>query len=334
MSLRKIISCSPTRVDLSGGTLDIWPISVITSNAKTVNFAINIKTEAILEELNGKTILINIEGLDFRKKYEDREELLKETDPRAQFAVGLFQMFPLNSGLSLTLKSETLVGSGLGGSSSLAISAIQGFKKLMNLDWTDIETILMARDFETRLLGAPTGIQDYIPALTGGLCEIHYKFAGFTFKNIDIDITEFNKRSFLIYTGKSHHSGLSNWQIFKLFIEGDKKIKKDIEEIRDKTLRVINLLKEKKFSEISKEFKKSFQIRSNFFETSKNIEKIKDDILDIGAEAVKICGAGNGGCLYIWSDPINKENLFEICNKKYRTFRVSAEREGNIVIEN
>ncbi len=333
MALRKIISRSPTRVDLSGGTLDIWPISVMVPNAKTVNLAIDIKTEAILEELEGKNILIHIEGLDFKKRYKDREELLKETDSRAQFAVGLFQMFPWTSGLSLTLRSEAPVGSGLGGSSSLAISAIQGFKKLLHLNWTKIQTVSIARDFETQLLKTPAGVQDYIPALIGGLCEIHYEWGGLTFKNMDMDITEFDKRSFLVYSDKPHHSGLSNWQILKSFIEGDQKVKRDIEDIRDKTLRVIELLKQQNFSELPKEFEKSFQIRSHFSEESKDLVKIRNDVLSSGASAVKICGAGSGGCLYVWLDPKDKQNVFEICQKKYKVLNVSSDAKGNVVIE-
>lgn len=333
MPLRKIISRSPTRVDLSGGTLDIWPISIMVPNAKTVNLAIDIKTEVVLEELKGESILIDIEGLDFKKRYEDREELLNETDSRAQFAVGLFQMFSLPSGLSLTLRSEAPVGSGLGGSSSLAISAIQGFKKLLHLNWTKIQTVSIARDFETQLLGTPAGIQDYIPALVGGLCEIHHEWGGFTFENIDIDITEFDKRSFLVYSGKPHHSGLSNWQILKSFIEGDQKMKRDIEAIRDKTLRVIQLLKQQKFSELSKEFEKSFQIRSHFSEESKNLVKIREDVLNRGASSVKICGAGSGGCLYVWLNPKDKQNIFQLCQKKYKVLNVFSNAKGNVVVE-
>jgi len=37
---------------------------------------------------------------------------------------------------------------------------------------------------------------------------------------IDFDMDEFQKHFILIYTGKPHHSGLNNWQIFKDHIDG------------------------------------------------------------------------------------------------------------------
>ena len=37
----RIISKAPCRVDLAGGTLDIWPLYLFNANSVSVNFAVN-----------------------------------------------------------------------------------------------------------------------------------------------------------------------------------------------------------------------------------------------------------------------------------------------------
>ena len=38
----KITSSAPTRVDIAGGTLDIWPLYLFHDDPQTVNFAIDL----------------------------------------------------------------------------------------------------------------------------------------------------------------------------------------------------------------------------------------------------------------------------------------------------
>lgn len=58
---------SPTRVDLSGGTLDLWPLYNFVGNAKTINLAIDIWTTATLDFSSDGAI--HIESLDYQKKW-------------------------------------------------------------------------------------------------------------------------------------------------------------------------------------------------------------------------------------------------------------------------
>ncbi|SVB94940.1 uncharacterized protein METZ01_LOCUS247794, partial [marine metagenome] len=44
----RIISSAPTRIDLAGGTLDIWPLYLFHSNSQTLNVAITRRAECVL----------------------------------------------------------------------------------------------------------------------------------------------------------------------------------------------------------------------------------------------------------------------------------------------
>src|SRR5437588_4945922 len=47
---------APCRVDLAGGTMDIWPLYLFHPGAVTVNFAVNILTRCRIAPLAGKKI--------------------------------------------------------------------------------------------------------------------------------------------------------------------------------------------------------------------------------------------------------------------------------------
>src|SRR3954452_13733947 len=60
-----ITAIAPCRVDLAGGTLDIWPLYLFHSGAVTVNFAVNILTRCRISPLPGTRI--ELKSLDTGK---------------------------------------------------------------------------------------------------------------------------------------------------------------------------------------------------------------------------------------------------------------------------
>src|SRR5258705_7222544 len=51
--MTKQTAYSPTRIDLAGGTLDIWPLNMLVDRALTVNVAIDLWATAVIEDLPG-----------------------------------------------------------------------------------------------------------------------------------------------------------------------------------------------------------------------------------------------------------------------------------------
>ncbi|MFZ4404290.1 MAG: galactokinase, partial [Pseudobdellovibrionaceae bacterium] len=49
--------------------------------------------------------------------------------------------------------------------------------------------------------------------------------------------------------------------------------------------------------------------------SSPEIEKLSSVALQSGADAVKICGAGGGGCVLLWVKPQNQESVAQACQK-------------------
>ena len=53
-----IVSSAPTRIDLAGGTIDIWPLYLFHENAQTLNAAISLRARCVLSPEPGKRIVI------------------------------------------------------------------------------------------------------------------------------------------------------------------------------------------------------------------------------------------------------------------------------------
>ena len=66
--MKQIRSSAPTRIDLAGGTLDIWPLYLFHEHAQTLNAAISLRAHAeIIERTDGR---IRLESIDTSKTVE------------------------------------------------------------------------------------------------------------------------------------------------------------------------------------------------------------------------------------------------------------------------
>lgn len=313
--MRKIQTKSPTRIDLAGGTLDLWPINAILGGTTTINLAISIYTEVELVEREDSQVIIHLEDTGFKKAYSHLVELLNDLDPQVGLIRVQAEYFKPAKGFSIKTRSQSPVGGGLGGSSSLCISLIKAFSTWLDVKLEDIQTVTLAHNLEAQVLGVPTGTQDYVPALLGGLCIIDYTQGGMQLQKMSVDVDYFTKRSFLVYTGRPHHSGLNNWEVLKQFIEKKPSTVAALKGIRRKAAKMRELCLNKKWDAMTGLFQESYQLRTELSPvfTSPEIDRLKDLALRTGNAAVKICGAGGGGCVMVWSAPEARDKVMAEC---------------------
>src|SRR4051794_15071434 len=64
----RIAATAPTRIDLAGGTIDIWPLYLSHEGASTVNAAISLRAHATIEpRTDGR---VRLQSIDTRKDVE------------------------------------------------------------------------------------------------------------------------------------------------------------------------------------------------------------------------------------------------------------------------
>lgn len=330
---------SPTRVDLAGGTLDLWPINAIMGGTCTVNMAIDIFTYAELTELADMQVEIELTDTGVKKRYPSLVDFLNDRDSSVSLIRVIAEHFKPSKGFRIVTRSESPVGGGLGGSSSLCVSIIKCFESWLGLSLKAETIIELAHNIEARVLGLATGTQDYIPALLGGVCVIDYGHDGMKIEHAKVNLKYFNERFFLAYTGRPHHSGLNNWDVLKKFIEKEPDTVDSLKGIRRKAEKMRKIVKSMSFEKEAEAFKEifqdSYQLRTKLSPmfTSPEIEKLKDVALNSGAEAVKILGAGGGGCVLVWTQPTRKREVLEACqNAGFKVMDVKPCLQGSQAI--
>ena len=122
--MNPIIIESPTRVDLAGGTIDLWPLYNFVGHAQTINVAIDVLTKVVLTPRNDQKIILESIDLKVKKEYLNLHEALADSDQRMRLLQTQLQFWQPNHGFELVTSSQSPVGGGLGGSSSLTISLL------------------------------------------------------------------------------------------------------------------------------------------------------------------------------------------------------------------
>ncbi len=313
-----IIVKSPTRIDLAGGTLDCWPLNAIVGLCYTINLSISIFTHVHLQPLSGSEIELDIKDLSYRKKFPHLQSLLECDDPELVLIKSHLNYWQPSEGFYLKTSSESPVGGGLGGSSSLTVSLIQAFSKWLERPVKGVDLVTLASNLEARFLGTPTGTQDYIGAYSQGLNLITYDYDGIKFEALPYDKDYFKDRISVIYTGKSHHSGINNWQVIKEVVEKKQETMKELKEIARLSHDFKQICVDKKWDDIPALLNKENDVRvrlsSGFM--NKEIGDLKSIAFTNGATGFKICGAGGGGCVMVWSNPEDKTRIEQACQEK------------------
>ena len=326
---------SPMRVDLAGGFLDIWPVHALIKNCCVVNFSIPVFTSSSFElnsnnyKASKRKIVIEVSSVSgtYKKSFINWESVLEEPVVELQLLQKHLEYWKkkLNDKINdifIYLNSESPIGAGLGGSSSLCVSLAKGFSSLFNSQMTKYELLTFCRDLETSLLHAPAGIQDYIPALESKphfIYSIECTSLGPQWKKKKVPMSFFSNYSLLIDTGKVHHSGNNNWEILKKVIEKkESDLLHGLNQLRDNALKIKEIYETENWEDLFIYLNREHELRGRYFSNwlNSSVSHIIELIKNNGAKAVKLCGAGGGGCLLVLaSNKKKKKNLEQICQK-------------------
>src|ERR1700747_3707039 len=168
-----IVAQAPCRADLAGGTIDLWPLYLFHSGARTLNFAVNILTTCRVTPLNGREI--HLRSLDTKREenFESLEDLRGRTKFRLPIAARLLQFFAPKEGVLIETDSESPAGAGISGPSALLVAPSAARARLTDRNLTLEQMRVIAQNVEAQIIQVPTGCQDYYPALYGGVSSIH-----------------------------------------------------------------------------------------------------------------------------------------------------------------
>jgi D-glycero-alpha-D-manno-heptose-7-phosphate kinase len=223
----RVHAYAPTRIDLAGGTLDIWPIYLLYPDAMTVNLGVTRYAHCVAEPRRDRRIVLLSEDSRTREEFASLAALLKKKRFRLPLLAHLVAYFAPRRGLTLTTWSEAPPGSGLGGSSALSIAVCAALTRLTKARVPSRDWVPLSRDIEARVLGVPTGEQDHYPAAYGGAQAIHLEPVRTRREALRVDLDALENRLLLVYTGEPRRSGVNNWEVFKKTLGGDLRLQRN-----------------------------------------------------------------------------------------------------------
>jgi D-glycero-alpha-D-manno-heptose-7-phosphate kinase len=310
---------APLRIDLAGGTLDIYPLYLFLDGGLTVNLAIDRCARAELKVWDNRKIQLVAEDLSLEEAFSSSEEF----DPTGGLGLvkRLIKFYKPNQGLELRTAVEAPPGAGLGGSSALALAVSALLNRITGRNHDLTALIGLTRDLEAQALGVPAGVQDYYAAAYGGLNTIWLGPGGERRERLEPSaafLEELEERLILSYTGIAHCSGRLNWEVFKRCVDGEPKVRKALGRIKEAALWMRKALVAEDLEEVGQALRAEWEARRDLAPgiTTPEIDRLIELALRNSAIGAKLCGAGGGGALLLLAREGTEARLAELLQRE------------------
>ena len=189
-----LTSSAPTRIDLAGGTIDIWPLYLFHEGACTLNAAISLRAHAQVEKRPaGGVELVSIDT-SRRVNVSSCSELSAACD--LPLLALLARHYRLENA-TLTTRGESPAGAGIAGSSALTIAVCGALARWTGASEAPADLLQVAMNVECQTIRVPTGVQDYRPALYGGVAAVELGVDGIHRIGLRADVAELQQRMVL-----------------------------------------------------------------------------------------------------------------------------------------
>jgi len=297
-----IAASAPTRLDLAGGTIDIWPLYLFHDGAATLNAAISLRAHVKVKSLPDERV--ELQSLDTARQAGARH--WSELDPGGPLPLlTLVARHYRAERVAVTTRAESPAGAGIAGSSALTIALCGALARFTGASMNPDDLLQVAMNIECQTIHVPTGVQDYRPAMYGGVAAIELRPDGVKRVALDVDHRALEQRIVLAYTGEPRLSGTNNWEITKRHIDGDREIFDCFERIRDTAAAMRVALTRGDWDEVGRQIAIEWDNRKRLAPgvTTPIIEELIARASAAGATAAKVCGAGGGGCLFCYGPP-------------------------------
>src|SRR6266513_1033907 len=316
-----ILAKAPCRVDIAGGTIDIWPLYLFHAGACTLNFAVDRYASCRLSTRRDGKIILRSRDLNGEEVFESLDALRTAKKYRLPLLAYLVKFFAPKTGIELATDSEAPAGAGIAGSSTLIIAVSSALNRLTGAGYSIEKRREISQNIEAQIIRVPTGAQDYYPAMYGGVSAIELNEAGITRKSLDVDLADLNERIVLAYTGEPRNSGINNWEVTKAHIDGDAKVRRNFDRIAAIAHAMRGALERADWDDAAR------LLREEWLNRRKNAPGLSTPLIDrliastrrAGAAGAKVCGAGGGGCVIFLVEPGSKAAVSAVIEREGAT---------------
>ena len=293
----KIINIkSPLRVSVAGGGSDNT-VSFVKYDTSCLNFSINKYVRIKLRLNSNNEFQIISHDLKHHFRCNGLSEL-ETANSKIGIICEIIKFISPPFGLNVEIESDMGVKTGLGGSSALIASILEGFNELRTIRWTKKELVFLCFLIERILHKVPGGWQDQYAAVYGGINHL-----SFNMNNIKRQLVKLNyekksllERSILLIDTKlPTESSFIQSNIKQRIKNGslDTEMLKQVELAID----CKNFLENGEIKKLGLALNKSWILKQKYSSNIQNIhiEKIINLTNKIGFWGSKLLGTGGGG---------------------------------------
>lgn len=321
---------APARISFGGGGSDLTHY-FLDQGGMVISATIAMYAHASLRLRADRAIRIYSHDFDRTVQADDLQVL--ELDGQLDLIKSVVRLIRPGFGFDLDVSADFPVGSGLGGSASIAVAIIGCFNELRARPWTRHQIAEIAFQAERLILNIPGGWQDQYAAAFGGFNYMEFSADENVVVPLRLEaqtMRELEASILLCHTGRSHNSGA---------IHSDQK--KRTQESADVQAAI------RRQKEMTVEMKKRL-LRGDVFGYGRMLHEawhnkrkmsslISDDRLDAvyqaaidaGALGGKILGAGGGGYFLFFVPPFERSKVAKALEKLgYANARILFDADG------
>ena len=302
-----IITRTPLRISYIGGGSDFFEF---TSNhlGNVVGATIDQFVFVAINKLS------DIASENLRFTYRQTESVQDLAEIQHPVLRALAEKLDLRERLNIATFADLPSGVGLGGSSSFTAGLIKAVFEYRGDQISPESIAKIAIDIERIELKESGGIQDQYHASVGGFRHYAFQNGQVRFSNplipkVSLDYLE--NRQILFWSGESRgSSGFANVTAKKA--QNDSSTITEVSRLAAKTSERLRSSYSplEHYSIIAEAVRQGWELKKDFTsQSSKNVEQIVSTSLECGADAVKLCGAGESGFILVLAQPDKIENI-------------------------
>lgn len=312
---------APTRIDLAGGTLDLWPIHHLLDAKATVNVGVTL--DARTEVRPSSDGAFHFESTDQGARVRGDFATASTTTELPLLGLLLGAIWsPALPAIEVKTSAKSPAGAGLGGSSCLGITVAAALWKARAQITGENNGELLAegdlirivQDVEARLIRTPTGVQDYWGGVRGRVNVLRFPYGGTTCETLAPDkVRGLADELICCYSGKSRQSAINNWEIFKRLFDGDKVLLATFNEIGAAAEACAAAISGGNLDAALTLSEKEWRLRLKLWPAIETTEtkRLDEAAKKAGARFSRVCGAGGGGVMGVFAPKAARAKVCE-----------------------
>jgi len=213
-------------------------------------------------------------------------------------------------------------GSGLGSSSTLVVSIIKAYVELLSIPFGDYDIAKLAYEIERKDLGMKGGKQDQYAATFGGVNFMEfYKDDKTVINPLKVRrwiLSELEQSLVLFYTGVSRDSGSIIEEQSKNISNKSEKTIDSMLAIKQEAFEMKEALLKGDIKAIANSMRRGWEAKKSSAKniSNSNIDRIYNMVMEAGAMAGKISGAGGGGFIMFLVPPSKRMEILRLLEKE------------------